>query len=254
MTKRVLGLLLASMISVLWLPTGTSAATSTPAGATATSSAGWESVESPVLSLANAHTWVLDGQVLADGACAYRYDDPPTEIPTGGWVRQVISVDPSKCQQVMQEGTPIDQVAFRAVAGISPSSSVTPATSRRGAWQAVIWFDIAGLQLTADLTQIYWDYNGSTVSNGSTNGTCTASQAWWSLAYCYKTSSYPTGSYMGQTWSEFYTSFCLYEKTYVYYNYNRVWGHPDGTAAIAQSSNSVNACLPLHGNVYTGYN
>jgi hypothetical protein len=40
----------------------------------------------------------------------------------------------------------------------------------------------------------------------------------------------------------------------IYYYYNRVWGHPDGTAAIAQSSDSVDECLILHNNVYSGYN
>lgn len=35
---------------------------------------------------------------------------------------------------------------------------------------------------------------------------------------------------------------------------NKVWDHPDGTAAIAQSSDSIDECIILHNTVYAGYN
>lgn len=42
--------------------------------------------------------------------------------------------------------------------------------------------------------------------------------------------------------------------TYIYYYYNRVWGHANGTATRAQSSDSIDECIILHSNVFAGYN
>ena len=210
----------------------------------------------PGLALVNPRTWILQGEKLDNGACRYNYTDAPTTIPKNGWARLSIAIDPSTRRKLMEEGAASDPAALRAAAGISAGDSVGSASvlSRRGAWQAVNFYDIANIQLTTDVTQIYWDYNGSTVSNGSTSGVC-ANAPWWSLDYCYKSDSYPTGSYLGNTWSKFRTSFCVgLPTTYIYYYYNKLWGHPDGTAARAQSSDSVDECILLHNAVYAGYN
>lgn len=253
MNKRRFSALLAALLAIVALPAGVAAhAESSMSDGSPQSE--WVAAASPILTLANSVTWIVQGQRLPSGTCGYTYVDPPATIPVGGWVRQTIADDESSCQQMMQSGNPTDQAAFLAVAGMS-GQTPQPSLSRRGAWQSVIFFDLFGIQLTVDATQIYWSYNGSTVSSGTTTGTCTPSQSWWYLNYCNHSGSYPTGSYEGQSSSAFHSLFCApLPTTYIYYYYNRVWGHPDGTAAIAQSSDAVDECLVLHNNIYTGYN
>ncbi len=229
------------------------AMTLAPASAAADESGGWSSITLPSLSLSNTKTVVLQGTKQPNGACRYQYVDEPRDIPAAGWARFTIAVDPSTCRKLLEEGTPTDQAAFRAAAGVQGPSA--PTSSRRGAWQSVVFSDIVNLLLTSDTTQIYWTYNGSTVSNGTASGSCQPFLAWWTNDYCYVAGSYPPGSYLGNTWSKFHSGFCVgLPTTYIYQYYNKVWGHPDGTAAIAQSSDSIDECIILHNTVYSGYN
>ena len=52
------------------------------------------------------------------------------------------------------------------------------------------------------------------------------------------------------TWK---SSVCPGTTVYTYYYYNRVWGHYNGTSTRAESSNSVNECLPFFPWVQAGY-
>ncbi|MDA8203284.1 MAG: hypothetical protein M0Z49_11095 [Chloroflexi bacterium] len=130
--------------------------------------------------------------------------------------------------------------------------------STQGAWQRVVWKDVAGLLVNADLTQINWTYNGSTVSAGSTTGGWfwnTATQ--WQLGAHSVSNLYGPGSsyYRGHSEAVFSNSyFCRPLPTvYTYYYYNRVWGHPNGTATRSQSSDSIDECLPLHYDIESAY-
>ena len=229
---------------------------SIPAQVSAASIGHWESVISPLLSLANTRTWILQGEKLKNGACRYQYTDALAEIPEEGWARLTIAVDPPTCRKLMEEGTPTDPDAFRAAAGVQATAQLPGSvTSRRGAWQGVAFYDIINAHLTTVTTQIYWDYNGSTVSNGGGSGLCATFLTWWANDYCLPSDSYPPGSYMVDTTAQFHSGFCIgLPVTYIYQYYNRVWGHPDGTAARAQSSDSTDECVILHNAVYAGYN
>lgn len=251
--KRTAGLVLASILCVGFAPT----ASATPGGGP------WESVRDPGIVILNPRIWVLQGERLESGVCRYHFADVPAALPGAGWARMSVAVNHSTCRKLMQEGVPADPVAASIAAEVSTKqvdmagldTETAAVTSRRGAWQRVIWFDLANIALTSDLTQIYWSYNGSTVSNGTTSGSCDTHVAWWSRDYCYKSDSYPSGAYLGNTWSKFRTSFCVgLPTTYTYYYYNKLWGHPNGTATRAESSDSVDECLPLHSSLFSGYN
>lgn len=178
-----------------------------PAAATDMAS-GWSSTTPPSLSLANSKTSILQGTKQPNGACRYQYGDAPHEIPAAGWARFTVAVDTSTCRKLLAEGTPTDQAALRAAAGIQ-GGVLQLTTTRRGAWQTVVFSDIANLPLTSDMTQIYWDCNGSTVSNGAASRRCDTYLAWWTNDYCYVAGSYPPGSDLGNSWSKFHSSFCV---------------------------------------------
>ena len=210
---------------------------------------------SPVVSLAETRTWDLQGEKLKGGGCRYVDEEEVQEIPEEGWARITIAVDPTKCRKRMQEGTPTDSNEFRKAAGIDAAPEQSLLASRRGAWQAVLFYDIANLHLTTQSTQIYWTYNGSTVSNGTTTAGCVRNYTWWTIDYCTPSQSYPAGTYRGQSVARFHSNFCVgLPTTYIYQYYNRVWGHPNGTATRSQSSDSNDECIILHSAVFAGYN
>lgn len=225
--------------------------------------AGYPVVRSGLVALTNSRTWVLQGQRLSSGACRYRYPAGAEVIPPTGWIIRSIAIDMALCKKVFEEGVPgrfqLDdgQVVRANVAAATPTGAMALA-STKGAWQRVIWRDLPGLLTTADMTQINWTYNGSTVSGGTT------STAWqfntatkWQLTASSGTQLYGPGSsyYRGQTTATFKNSFfCAPLPTvWTYYYYNRVWGHPNGTATRSQSSDSVDECLPLHVDIESAY-
>ena len=135
-----------------------------------------------------------------------------------------------------------------AVVPETPSTAAVAVASTKGAWQRVIWRDPVGILTTADVTQINWTYNGTTVSGGGTTGAWqlnTASK--WQLTAKSLTQLYGPGSsyYRGQSTATFYNDFFCdpFPPVHTYYYYNRMWGHPNGTATRSQSSDSVDECI-----------
>ncbi len=122
----------------------------------------------------------------------------------------------------------------------------------------VSWLDIFSLATTRDLTQINWTYNGTSVLSGNTSGWFWHVNTGWSLTFSEITQRFESnGAFRGQTRSTFRNPvFCgaLQPVVYTYYYHNRVYGHANGTATIAQSSDTFNDCIPLHVDVTKGYN
>jgi hypothetical protein len=224
-------------------------------------------IAEPLAPLLNSHRWILQGEHLSNGACRYRYPTESADLPTDGWVLRSIAIDMSKCRKLIEEGTPTT-VRSDAGSGIALKSlainegATTPwganlTASTQGAWQKVSWRDFFGLLLNADITQINWTYNGSTVSGGTT----VAGWQWnyatqWQLGTHGANYLYGPGSsyYRGDSWATFSNSyFCPAPTVHTYYYNNRVWGHPDGHATRSQSSDSVDECLPLHIYIESAY-
>ena len=224
--------------------------------------------------LQDPRTWVLRGKKLEDGSCRYRYDFGEREVPPGGWVIRSIAVDMSNCTKVMEEGSPVtilspEMILNGAVSATSQSlatltmagggAQTLAASSTRGAWQIVSWLDLASAPTSRTKTQIRWTYNGTAVLSGNASGT------WWfldftgwRLAFKDLTQKFEAdGSFRGQTRATYENgTFCGSSNpmVFTFINHNRVWGHKNGTATIAQSSDTVNDCLPLHVDITTGYN
>ena len=79
----------------------------------------------------------------------------------------------------------------------------------------------------------------------------------WQMVYAYHEQFlHSQGDFFrGNTWSKFMNDwFCWPLPTVcTYYYYNRMWGHPDGTATRSQSSDSIDECARLHFDVYSAY-
>jgi hypothetical protein len=240
---------------------------SAPAGAAPT---GFDFANRPLDQLSNSRTWILQGQRLANGACRYQYPSDEVTIPVRGWELRSLGIDMATCRKLMEEGTPegFDANASADAGAVSitqsaehtqSKSTVTAlAWSNQGAWQRVIYRDVSGVLVNADLTQINWSYNGSSVSSASTTGGWhwnTATR--WQLGAHNVTELYGTlnSSYRGQTTATFTNSyFCNPLPTvHTYYWYNRVWGFPNGTSTRSQSSDTVDECLPIHIDIQAAY-
>lgn len=224
--------------------------------------------------LDDAHRWVLQGLKLPNGVCRYKYDLGPSEIPPAGWEIRSIAADVAQCAKLIEEGTPVTlgvsvqeegttvrELPTKNVASLDVGASAVT-TSSQAAWQKVTWYDplpFGGLWVNFDVTQINWSYNGSTVSAGSSSG----SVGWrwgsgWDVTYSNSFNSYGPGSsfFLGETNSGFDNqAFCWPLQTaYTYYYYNRVWGHPNGTATRSQSSDTVDECVgPFHFDIQSAY-
>lgn len=218
--------------------------------------------------------WVLQGQKLAGGACRYNYDFGESEIPAAGWELRSIAADVSRCAKLIEQGTPVrfDPITMDEGTTVTqlldgdaagPGSQVAIATaSSKAAWQKVTWYDplpFGGLWVNFDVTQINWSYNGSSVSAGSTSQY--VGWRWgsgWGVSYSNMFGSYGSGNsfYLGETNAGFDNqAFCWpLPTTYTYYYWNRVWGQPNGTATINQSSDTVDECVgPFHFDIQTAY-
>lgn len=217
--------------------------------------------------LRDARVWVLQGTRLVGGGCRYLFTTQATEIPSEGWTIRSIALDPAGCRKLMEEGRPTERTlrdgqTTVAVTERTSADSGAPSsygvTATRGAWQRVVWRDVAGILVNADLTQINWTYNGSSVSGGTTTGGWFFNTATgWQLGNHGGSGAYGSGNayYLGNTYATFSNSqFCAPLPTvYTYYYNNRVWGHKDGTATRSQSSDSVDDCLRLHVDIEAGY-
>lgn len=219
--------------------------------------------------LRDARTWVLTGKRLANGGCQYRYPTEVTEIPQDGWELRSIAVDTSRCRKLMEEGTPtvfsldlaagtdssevLPGIALAETASSDGSIATLAASSTKSAWQIVVWSDVLGYPVNYDGTEITWTYDGSAVSSGNAAGYWYKLGGWELLAKSV-TQGFFSGAFRGQTTATFRNQgFCFPTTVYTYYYYNRMWGHANGTATRAQSSDSVNECLPLHVTVSSAY-
>ena len=168
------------------------------------------------------------------------------------------------CRKLMEEGTPTsfatDGAGIASIISViddsaAPAQALT--TSTQDAWQRVIWRDLAGLLLNADLTQITWNYNGSSVSGGVTVGGWSWNTATrWQLTAHGGSDLYGPGAsyYFGRTTSTFSnTFFCGGNLVQTFYYNNDMWGHPNGTATRSQNSDTVNECLPVHIDIQSAY-
>lgn len=248
------------LLAVLLFPTAGAAAT--PQGVT---DDGLSSRLQGLPPLIDGRTWIVQGTKLANGACGYRYPTKAAAIPTAGWEVRSIAIDMKTCRKLMEEGTPTsfatDGAGVASVMSVVDDGSATSTqaltTSTKDAWQRVIWRDLPGLLLNADLTQITWNYNGSTVSGGVTVGGWswnTATQ--WQLTAHSGSDSYGPGSsyYFGRTTSTFSnTFFCGGNLVRTFYYNNDMWGHPNGTATRSQNSDTLNECLPVHIDIQSAY-
>lgn len=176
---------------------------------------------------------------------------------------RTIAIDVAGCRKLVEEGTPtafpIDATVSREITTVDGSrAGAVVGASTKSAWQRVIWRDAVGLLVNAVMVQITWTYNGSTESTGSTTGAWQFNTATkWQLTAKTLTELYGAGSshYRGQATATFYNGyFCNpLPPVYTYYYYVRMWGHPNGTATRAQSSDSVDECLPLHVDIESAY-
>lgn len=219
--------------------------------------------------LRDARTWVLTGKRLASGGCQYRYPTQEMEIPKDGWELRSIAIDTTRCRKLMEEGTPaafsldlaggtnssevLPETAPAATASSDGSVAVLAASSTKSAWQVAVWSDFLGYPVNHDATEITWTYNGSIVVSGNAAGYWYKLGGWELLANSV-TQGFFSGAFRGQTTATFRNQgFCFPATVYTYYYYNRMWGHANGTATRAQSSDSVNECLPLHVTVSSAY-
>lgn len=224
----------------------------------------WQYTRTGLAPLTNARQWVLVGTKQSSGACRYQYPSGEAAVPASGWTLRTIAIDMIGCRKLFEEGVPTsfstdagDGSAQALVAGPAAASSMA-AVSTKSAWQRVIWRDLAGLLTTAVMVEITWNYNGSTVSAGSTRGAWQFNTATrWQLTAHTLTDLYGSGSsyYRGQSTATFYNNyFCApLPAVHTYYYYVRMWGHPNGTSTRDQSSDSVDECLPLHVDIESAY-
>jgi hypothetical protein len=221
-----------------------------------------------VAPLLGAREWVLTGTKLANGACRYRYPDVSAVPPESGWAIRSIGVDMDKCAKLMEEGIPTSlpetpkggtlvELGGDGLAADTEGEQAAVA-STRAAWQKVVWSDLINLPVNWDATEIEWTYSGGNVTSGNVSGWVWGSSAThWQIVYAYHEQFlHAQGDFFrGNTWSKFKNDwFCWPLPTvYTYYYYNKMWGHPDGTATRSQSSDSVDECLILHFDAYSAY-
>lgn len=139
----------------------------------------------------------------------------------------------------------------------APEPDLTATTSTRKAWQKIMYRDVVGFTLTYDTTQITWNYNGSCSQGGSVQTYFYG----WTANYWFKYSSSwyvrtnTCALYEGSTSSDWYNNnVCKpFPVVWTYYYYNRVGGHPNGTATVGWSYDSINECFPIFDYRSTGY-
>lgn len=257
-------------LAVAFVLTASAAWTST--SAVALNTAGFQHWRTDLAPLANAQTWIVQGRMLGNGACRYRNTNTEKEVPAGGWVERTVALDPIRCRKLVEAGNPTEPSQRTTDQSASSSSVSSPALtsdpapeqelsilSTQSAWIRSSWLDVANLHVNDDVTQVNWTSNGTTVSNGSSNGYFSWLQAtgWQKLADS-NTSTYGPGySYIqGETTSSFgNATFCPWPlpDVFTYYFYVRMWGHPNGTATWSQSSDSIDECFPFHTEKVSGY-
>jgi hypothetical protein len=237
------------------------------------STAGFSFFRSGLAPLLNAQSWILQGTKLANGACRYRNVNTETEVPKGGWEERTIALDPTRCRKLVEAGTPTtlsagsdEGMASLSAVATPPSpsggnaSAVQPNSiqSTQSAYIRIFWMDPINLKVNQDVTQINWTSNGTTVSNGSTNGFWNwLTTTHWQLLDDSATNAYGPGStyFIGQTTSNFFNSwFCApLPNVYTHYYDVRMWGHPNATATWAQASDTIDECAPFHWDKITAY-
>lgn len=174
-----------------------------------------------------------------------------------------------KCAKLIEEGVPtylpetpkgstVLQIGGETSSPDAGGGQQMALASTRAAWQKVEWFDPLGLSVNSDTTEIEWTYNGSNVTSGQVTGWVTwKTSTNWQMVYAYHEGYLHSAGdfYRGNTWSKFKNDwFCWPAPTvYTYYYYNRMWGHPNGTATRSQSSDSIDECLRFHFEVYSAY-
>lgn len=219
--------------------------------------------------LIDSREWVLVGTKLDNGACRYKYPEVEEVLPDSGWVVRSIAIDMDKCAKLIEEGVPtylsespkgstVLQLGGESSAAEAGGEGLMALVSTRAAWQKVEWKDFANISVNSDTTEIEWTYNGSDVTSGQVSGWITwNSSTNWVPFYAYHEGFLQSAGdfYRGNTWSKFGNNwFCQPLPTvYTYYYYNRMWGHPGGTATRSQSSDSIDECLRLHFDVYSAY-
>ncbi len=225
----------------------------------------WEYSRASVAPLINARQWILQGTKQPNGSCRYTYPAMAGDVPASGWIVRSIAVDAAHCRKLFEEGAPTkfsrdpDATIETASTGApAAAGAVAAAASTKQAWVRVIWRDFGGVLTNAVMVQTNWTYNGTTVSGGSTNGAWQLNTATkWQLIAKTLTDLYGAGSvfYRGQATATFYNDyFCdPWPPVHTYYYYVRMWGHYNGTATYAQSSDTVDECLTLHVDIERGY-
>ena len=196
--------------------------------------------------LLQARTYVVSGTPL-NGGCVYTY--PTVGLPVGmtSIVTRLLAYDPKGCRELLEEGIPTP-AALDTGRGLTTLTQTLASPGARGSvggklaqpvaasvasgYHKVWWYDVIGLTVNYDQTNISWSYDGSCALNGSASG----SWGWdagnhWRLISNGGTTSLGCSRYIGDTWSHMQNSqfeLCLGATVDTYYDLVRISGWYDG--------------------------
>jgi hypothetical protein len=204
--------------------------------------------------LLQTHTYVVSGSHRGDG-CAYSYPTVTLPVGTTAIVTRLLAYDPVGCRELLEEGLPTAAALettnalttlTQPLAPVRASASsggrlAKPLNSSLGSgYHKVWWYDIIGLTVNYDQTNISWSYDGSCALNGSASG----SWGWdsgnhWQLISNGGTTSLSCSRYIGDTWSHMRNSafeLCFGAVVDTYYDLVRLSGWYDGLMTADRSS------------------
>ncbi|HET8569259.1 MAG TPA: hypothetical protein VFM93_09765 [Candidatus Limnocylindria bacterium] len=194
--------------------------------------------------LENMRTYIVSGARVGAG-CAYTY--PTLELRPGrtAIAARLLAYDAKGCRELLEEGVPTAAALDTGthLSTLTQSISTAPriaggklamplATSVASGYHRVWWYDIIGLTVNYDQTNISWSYDGSCALNGSASGNWGwDSGNWWRLISNGGTTSLGCSRYIGDTWSHMQNSQfegCFGAVVDTYYDLVRASGWYDG--------------------------
>jgi hypothetical protein len=210
--------------------------------------------------LDDAHEYVLVGERVADGYCAYNYPEVVVTDENVWHYTRVIGVDRETCRQLLQDGTsttgPTEPsgpgYAHAALVDLSTSSAPASPDSAGGQKRGVHvvqWVDPFRLAVNwvRNTTTFVYDY--TCADSGTTAG---AFDWFWESGW-YKKSSSTTHSqdplcewWQGETKATFQNdTFCALSTTHAVYDYVRVKGWYNGVVGFTRSTYVDGGCYDM---------
>jgi len=223
--------------------------------------------------LAESHTYIFQGVDLGAEDCQFDIPEFGGE-GYGAWEQRVIGIDVGDCRLLLEEGVLLtvpelprgrghkvkeataEPIADPGVATAAADAqvSVVAASGRNRAWQYVRYYDPVGIQVNGVVTELYWSWNGSCVYSASASGSSGHSwlTGWERLTFNVSATQAASCIYAyGTTTASFRNQgFCGLlggAATYTYYNYVRIHGYYNGSAAPTQSTALHGGCTNLLG-------